>query len=86
MGKTKAKSRREVEHLRGVIRSLKKRLNQQNSNNNSTKKEQYEDHPESDCPNCGKGVLVAKDFVHVKILVCDVCDYREKINAKEEES
>lgn len=79
MGKSKSKSRKEAEHLRGIIRSLKKQLKQQN--NDADEPTETED--TKDCTNCGKGTLEVKDFVHIKMLVCNTCDYREKLDAEE---
>lgn len=84
MGKSKSKSRKEVEHLRGVIRSLKKQLRNRQAQEGTREKKESDDF--ETCSRCGKGTLSFKDFVHVKFLVCDVCDFREKIENAEEES
>ena len=81
MGKTKTKSRKEIEHLRGIIRSLKKQLKNQHKDVSEDNTEYGDD--DGNCPKCGKGVLTEIDLVRVKIVKCNVCDYREKINGEE---
>jgi len=80
MGKTKTKSRKEIEHLRGIIRGLKKQLKHQ-QNDVAEDNTDYNDE-DGNCPKCGKGVLTEIDLVRLKIIKCNICDYREKIHGE----
>jgi ssDNA-binding Zn-finger/Zn-ribbon topoisomerase 1 len=78
MGKTRAKSRKEIEHLRGIIRNLKKQLKHQQHGEIDEETEES-----GNCPKCGKGLLLEIDLGRIKFLKCNICEHREKTNGEE---
>jgi len=94
MSKTRQRTHSEIEHLRGEIKKLKSQVRYwKRKAKNLEKKEHFFDNlveevyeaPEErgeDCNNCGKGTLNILDLRFVKYLVCDLCEYKEKIKKK----
>ena len=92
MSKTRQKTHNEIEHLQGEIRKLKSQNRFLKKRIKELEKWQhlYEDNfletnepeiiiPEVDtCPKCKDGAMEYKDFIHLQLMVCNVCDYREK--------
>lgn len=78
-----------MEHLRGLVKSLKSQLRQERKKNKELSKRAhfYEDVVEevveeveikATCPKCQKGNLQQMDLKHLIITKCDNCDYNEK--------
>jgi ribosomal protein S27AE len=87
VGKSKNRSKSEVEHLRGEIRRLKSELKYCKRCFEQTGGDNCEDYdgvepidlePKPTCPDCGKGILIEHDFVHTKVTKCSLCDYVER--------
>lgn len=89
MSKTKNKTHSETNHLKGRIRSqsrlirqLKKRLKELERKSHFYEEvvdEFVEDVEVQDrCLECGKGNMIAYDFVHMILKTCDVCGHKER--------
>lgn len=85
MGKSKSKSRSEVEFLRGEVRRLKSELKYYKKRQHlisDTFEEVIEEEAEmaERCPMCHKGGLIEWDFTYATLKKCDKCEYevREK--------
>jgi predicted nuclease with TOPRIM domain len=90
MAKTKNKNKSEVEYLRGEVKRLKSQLSSLNRRNRNLEKkahfyENIVDEATEDvdiknsCPECGKGTLHYYDMVHIKLEICDICDFKRKL-------
>lgn len=85
MSKSRNRSKSEIEHLRGQIRQLKAELKyykRRSHIENSIIDDVIEDSNleivnTSECPSCGKGVLIEYDFVYATLRKCS-CGYEEK--------
>jgi hypothetical protein len=85
MGKSRGRGKSEVESLRGEIRQLKKELKyykRRSHIENSIIDDVIEDSDleivnTSDCPSCGKGVLVEYDFIYATLQKC-ACGFEIK--------
>lgn len=87
MGKSKNKSKSEVEFLRGEVRRLKaelkyyKRRNFQESDfiDEVIEEAPLEDvKPKAPCDNCGKGLIIEYDFKFATLIKCDTCGHEER--------
>lgn len=87
MGKSKNKSKSEVEHLRGEIRRLKAELKYYKRRahiENSIMDDVIDDAPledvkiMDDCAQCGKGCLIEYDFKYATLKKCDNCGHEER--------
>ena len=96
MGKTRGKSRSELEELRGEIRKLR-------SENRKLKREVkdfskrahfYEEvvdevaediEKKRGCKECGKGYLQEIDLKYLVLTKCDTCDFQRKRKVKHED-
>ena len=87
MGKSKGRGHSEVEHLRGLVRSLKsenrylrKKLNQfENQVDNIEDEEEYEETISLDvCPKCQTGIMTETDFKYIIIRKCSTCGLTER--------
>lgn len=87
LGRTKNKSRSEVEALRGRIRSLEKELKYHRRRSHidqSIVDDMLDGAPVEDvkigepCPDCGKGQLFEIDLGFLTLKRCDVCEYKTK--------
>jgi hypothetical protein len=90
VGKTKSKSRSELEYLRAENRRLKKEnrhLKRQNHLNEEIVEDLIEDVEVESCEECGKGVVEKLDLGKVEISTCRTCGHREvKRSGKKEET
>ena len=86
MGKSKNRSKSEVEYLRGEVRRLKAELKYYKRRSHIETgiiDEVIEEAPIKDisvsntCPDCGKGVLQEIDLHFLIVKKCDHCDYKE---------
>lgn len=86
MSKSKNKTRSEIEHLRGQIRQLKAELKYYKRREHMSPSEPIDDFDYDDvqdinasqCPKCGKGILVEYDFKFAILKKCDRCDFEER--------
>lgn len=82
MGKTRNKSRSEVEYLRGRVRQLESEIKYYRKREHFFDK-QFEEIEEvqnvkiNECKECGKGVVIEYDFIHGILKKCDVCNNQE---------
>lgn len=92
MGKSRSKSRSEVEYLKGRIRKLeaelkyfKKRehLYDNQPFENLIQDNELEEVDASQCPRCKKGVLVSYDLKFIQLKKCDSCEYEKREKQKE---
>lgn len=83
MGKTKTKSRSEIEFLRGKIRHLEKKLKQFQKEGISDEEDLGPEAEDGDevCIHCGKGRIKFVDLKYIIFKVCELCQFREKIKA-----
>lgn len=89
MGRSRNRGKSEVESLRGEIRSLKKELKyfkRRSHIENSIIDDVIEDSDlelinATECPACGKGILIEYDFVYATLRKC-ACGYEEKRRKK----
>lgn len=90
MSKSKNKSGSELEHLRGENKKLQSenrrlrkeinRLSRRSHFYENIVDEVIEDSKITEtCSQCGKGTLILHDFKFVKLLTCDLCEYKEKV-------
>lgn len=90
MAKTKRRERSEIEYLRGQVRKLETENRQLKKRVRALDKRAhfYEDLVDvvaeeiaidDQCEHCKTGKIRALDLKYVKYLVCDKCDYKEKI-------
>lgn len=94
MSKTPRRSRSELEHLRGQVKSLKS-INRQLKKKlkEFERREHFHDNvintaielSEGDvdmasCEKCGKGVLQIVDLKYVKYAVCTICNDRSRVD------
>lgn len=85
MGKSRNRSKSEVEFLRGEIRRLKAQLKYcKRCMEKDVDDMDYDDAPEIEvnkhqCSECGKGVLEIVDLKYVIYQVCNTCGFRKKI-------
>ena len=85
MGKSRGRGKSEVEALRGQLRALQKELKYYKKRShieNSIIDDVIEDQDldvinTSQCPSCGKGVLVEYDFIYAILRKCN-CGFEEK--------
>lgn len=93
MSKTQQKNKSEIEHLRGENKRLKSENRQLRKQVNSSRKKAHfyeviaeqaieEVDVSSNCENCGKGVKMFLDLVHVQLEICDLCGHKETLNGK----
>lgn len=90
MGKPRNKNGREVEHLKGEIRRLKKQLRQKEKHDHIETKDprpsktadkkvkEIERDERPNCDDCGKGKYDVADFGRFSYGTCDVCGDRKK--------
>jgi len=97
MGKTRRKNHSEIEHLRGENKKLKsqirrlerhiKELQRKSHFFEEVVEETVDDVTIIDtCQNCGKGILSQIEIAHLTFVICDICNFREKVNGKEAKS
>lgn len=90
MAKTKQKTHSKTEHLEGQIKTLKsenrqlrKRLKELERKSHFYEDiivEEVEDIKSVEtCNKCGKGTASVLDLKYVKLLICDLCEHKEKI-------
>lgn len=82
VGKTRNKSRSEVEWLRGRNRQLEAELKYFKKREHFFNKqlepvEEVQNVKINECKECGKGVVIEYDFLHGILKKCDVCDNQE---------
>jgi hypothetical protein len=80
LGKSRNKSRSEVEALRGQVRQLKAELKyykrRSHIENTIIDEEPVENVNTTKCPNCHDGVLVEYDWRFVLVKKCTDCDFQ----------
>lgn len=89
MGKSRGRGKSEVEFLRGKVRELQKEvkyLRKRSHIENSIIDDVIEDSEleiinTTECPECGKGVLIEYDFVYAILRKC-ACGYEIKQRKK----
>lgn len=93
MAKTKNKTHNEAEHLNGIIKKQKSEIRNLKKRVKELERHQHlyedkildEEEPElvldkvEKCGVCGKGHLQFQDFKYVKYMICNTCDFREKV-------
>lgn len=82
MGKTRNRSRSELEHLRGRIRELESELKYYRKrehffDDRLGEIEEVQDIKINQCKECRKGIVLEYDFIHGILKKCDVCTYQE---------
>lgn len=90
MSKSKNKTRSEIEHLRGQIRALKAELKYYKKREHiydagpidDFDYDDVQDINASQCPKCGKGILIEYDFKFATLKKCDHCEYDERKSKK----
>lgn len=90
MGKSRNKSRSEVEYLRGRVRELEAQLKYYKKREHflETPVEEIFDFHEVEnldamkCPQCKRGTVIVHDFVYAILKKCDSCEFEEKKGKK----
>lgn len=80
MGKSRNRSRSEVEALRGEVRRLKAELKfykrRSHIEHTIIDEEPVENVHTSKCPECADGILIEYDWRFVVVKKCDQCEYQ----------
>lgn len=82
MGKTRNKSRSEIEYLRGRIRELETELKYYKRREHFFDDRMQEIDEVQDvkvvvCKNCKRGAVMEYDFIHGILKKCDICGHQE---------
>jgi hypothetical protein len=91
MGKSRSKSRSEVEYLKGRIRKLEAELKYYKKREHLFDNQpiesviqdnEIEEVNVSQCPKCKKGLLVSYDLKFIQLKKCDHCSYEKREKQK----